>query len=133
MTGEPGLDIHDPEQPSILDVMAGLLADFPEPVSRELHVAEPVWRFLRNTYARNTYAKVIPPEAVTAMMGLPVVVDDALTGGQWQIHENGQVTSSGDMAPAPDGMVVVYSPHAGWLAIAKNLAHDAVTGTDARP
>jgi hypothetical protein len=105
------------DQPSILDVMAEFLAAVPEFKRRELHVAEPVWRFLRNTYA-----KVIPPEAATAMMGLPIVVDDGLTGGQWQIREDGEITSSGDMAPAPEGMVVFYSPPMGWLAIRKDLA-----------
>lgn len=106
-------------EPSILDVMADFLAAMPTPVRRELHVAEQVWRFLRNTYA-----KAIRPEAAEAMMGLPIVVDDDLDGGQWQIHEDGQVTSSGDMAPAPEGAVVTYSPVSGWLAINKN----AITG-----
>lgn len=101
---------------SILDVIAGFMADLPEPVSRELHVAEPVWRFLRDNYA-----PVIRPEAATAMMGLPVVIGDDLTGGQWQIRENGQVTSSGDMAPAPEGMTVHYLPHAGWIAVAPHV------------
>lgn len=105
------------DKPSIIDVMAGFFATAGEPVTRRLHVSEHVWRFLRNTYA-----KVIPAEAQTVMMGLPIIVDDDLTGGQWQIRENDQITKAGDMAPPPEGMTVFYSPHAGWLAIRKDLA-----------
>jgi hypothetical protein len=105
------------KQPTILDVMADFLAALPTPVRRELHVAEPVWRFLRDTYA-----KAIRPDYAAAMMGLPIVVDDDLTGGQWKLHEDGQVTKSGDMAPAPEGMVVMYDQYADWLAINKTLA-----------
>jgi len=103
-------------QPSIFDVMADVLSAIPEPVRRELHVAEPVWRFLRDTYAQ-----AVRPEAASAMTDMPIVVDDALSGGQWQIRENGQVVKSGDMAPAPDGMVVTYFPQAGWVAIRQDL------------
>jgi hypothetical protein len=105
------------EQRSILDVMADLLANVPEPVARKLHLSEHGWRFLRHTYA-----KVIPPEAAAVMLTLPIVIDDDLTGGQWQIRENGEVTSDGDMAPPPEGMTVFYTPHSGWLAIRKDLA-----------
>jgi hypothetical protein len=104
-------------QPSILDVMADLMADLPVPVRRELHVSDHVWRFLRETYAT-----VIRPEAVLAMLALPIIVDASLTGGQWQIRENGEVTSSGDMAPPPDGMLVFYTPRSGWVALRKDLA-----------
>ncbi len=106
-----------PDQPSILDVMAEFLAAVPELKRRELHVAEPVWRFLRNTYAQ-----AIPQAAAQAMLELPIVVDDDLSGGQWQIREDGQVTSAGDMAPAPEGMVVFYAPPMGWLGIREDLA-----------
>ena len=107
-------------EPTILDVMAGLLADLPAPVRRELHVAEPVWRFLRHTYAKAT-----SPAPFDAMAASPIVVDDDLTGGQWQIRENGEVVKSGDMAPIPEGMpegtVVMYSPTTGWVAIDTNI------------
>lgn len=102
---------------SIIDVMAGFFAEQDMPVRRELHVAEPVWRYLRQTYA-----KAIPPEAATVMAGLPIIDSHTLTGGQWQIIENGAVTSSGDMAPAPEGMTVFYSPTTGWIAIRTDLA-----------
>lgn len=110
------------DQPSILGVMAGFLAGLPKPISRELRVAEPVWLFLRETYA-----KAIKPELATTMMGLPIVIDDDLTGGQWQHREGGEVTSSGDMAPAPEGMTVMYSPITGWIAIRSDLMEQAVT------
>lgn len=101
---------------SIIDVMADFFATQDEPVTRRLHVSEHVWRFLRDTYA-----KVIPTEAVTVMMGLPIVVDDDLAGGQWQIRESGEIVSSGDMAPAPEGMTVSYSPMTGWIAVSTDL------------
>lgn len=104
------------DQPGILAVMADFMATIPHPVKRELHVAKPVWSFLRDTYA-----KVIRPETVSAMMDLPIIVDDTLAGGQWQIHEDGQVTTSGDMAPAPEGMTVFYSPEMGWWAFNTDL------------
>jgi hypothetical protein len=107
------------EQPTISEVIADFLAAMPAPVRRELHVAEPVSRFLRDTYAKAT-----SPGHAAAMTGLPIVVDDALTGGQWQLLEDGQVTKSGDMAPAPEGMVVVYDRHAGWVAMDKTLASE---------
>lgn len=104
------------EQPSILEAMERLFMAAPAPTSQALHVSEHVWRFLRETYA-----KVIRPEAVQVMMGLPIVVDDDLTGGQWQIRENGQITKAADMAPAPEGMTVSYSPISGWIAIRTDL------------
>lgn len=106
-----------PDQPDIFSVVAEFMTAVFESKRRELHVAEPVWRFLRDTYAAT-----VRPEAAQALMGMPVVIDDDLTGGMWQIREDGQVTSSGDMAPAPEGTTVMYSPHAGWLAIRTDLA-----------
>ncbi len=103
-------------QPTILEVMADLMADLPAPVRRELHVSAHVRLFLRKTYA-----KAIGPEALTAMLALPIVVDGDLTGGQWQIREDGEVTSSGDMAPPPEGMTVLYSPYSGWVAVRNDL------------
>lgn len=107
-------------KPTILDVMSGLLGRPAHTGSAELRVSEHVWCFLRKTYAT-----VIRPDAVTAMLASPIVVDPALTGGQWQILEDGEVTKAGDMAPAPDGMAVLYSPEAGWLAIRADLMAEA--------
>lgn len=104
---------------TILDVIADLMKDLPAPARRELHVAEPVWRFLRDRYV-----PIIRPEAAARLMEMPVLVSDDLTGGQWQIRENGEVTSSGDMAPAPEGMTVAYSPQFGWFAVASHLAEE---------
>lgn len=109
-------------QPSILKVMESFFMAAPEPADRRLHVSEHVWRYLRETYT-----KVIRPEAITVMMGLPIVVDDNLTGGQWQLRENGEVTSTWDMAPAPEGMTVFYTPHSGWLAIRTDLTEEAAS------
>lgn len=101
---------------SVIDVMAEFLAGHPPLPRRELHVAEPVWRFLRDRYA-----SAVRPEAAARMLDLPVVIDGDLTGGQWQIREDGEVTSSGDMAPAPEGMAVHYAGHAGWIAVRADL------------
>lgn len=98
--------------PSITAVMTDWLTRIPAPVRRELRISEHVSSFLRNTYA-----KAISPTLAATMTGLPIIVDDQLHGGQWFLHENHQVTKSGDMAPAPDGMTVVYSPQAGWVAM----------------
>lgn len=114
---------RDRGQSSILDVMADLLADFPAPVRRELHVAEPVWRFLRESYA-----KVSQPVMTQLPVGLPVVIDGDLGGGQWQIHENGEVASFGDMAPAPEGVEVSYSPITGWIAVRSDLMDELKKG-----
>ena len=107
-------------EPNILDLMASLRADLTSPVRRELHVAEPVWRFLRDTYAKAT-----GPAPLDPLLATPVVVDADLTGGRWQIRENDEVVKSGDMAPIPEGMpegtVVTYSPTTGWVAIDTNI------------
>ena len=108
------------EQPSILDVMAGSMADMRPRGRPELHVAESVWRFLLDRYV-----PLIPRAATSRLMDMPVVIDDDLTGGQWQVRVNGEVTSSGDMAPAPEGMTVLYSPIAGWIAIRSDLMEQA--------
>ncbi len=105
------------DQPNILDVMARFLDAMPEPVDRKVHVSEHAWRYLREKHA-----KTVRPEVITTMFGLPIVVDADLSGGQWQLRENGEVTKSGDMAPAPEGMNVFYSPLSGWLAIREDLA-----------
>lgn len=102
-------------EPSILDVIERFMTDnrdLPAPVRRDLHVAEPVWRFLLDRYM-----SLIPREASSRLMEMPVVIDDDLTGGQWQIREDGEIASSGDMAPAPEGMTVSYSKYSGWIAI----------------
>jgi len=101
---------------SITDVVADLLADLPTPARRELHVAEDVWRFLRDRYI-----PVVRPETAAALLDAQVVVDDDLIGGQWQLREDGVVVSSGDMAPAPEGKRVFYSPTGGWMAVRADL------------
>jgi hypothetical protein len=111
-------------QPSIIDVMADLMVTIPKPVDRKVHVSEHVRAFLRHAHARDTR-----PGAATVMLGLPIVVDDDLTGGQWQIRENGEVTSSGDMAPAREGMTVSYSPMTGWIAIRTDLTESMLATT----
>lgn len=110
------------EPRTISAVLADLMANLPKPVSRELRVAEPVWRFMRDTYT-----KAINPDAATALWATPVVIDDDLTGGQWQLRENGETVASGDMAPAPDGMTVTYSPYSGWIAIRSDLMEPAAS------
>jgi hypothetical protein len=106
-------------EPTILDIVASFMADIPTRVRPELHVAEPVWRFLLDRYV-----PLIPRGATSRLMEMPVVIDDDLTGGQWQIRENGEVSSSGDMAPAPEGMTVSYSPISGWIAIRSDLLQE---------
>lgn len=108
------------EQRSITEVITRMLADFPIPPAQELHVAEPVSRFLRDRYAKS-----IDPKPAAALLATPIVVDDDLTGGQWQLREDGETVSSGDMAPAPEGMTVIYSPITGWIAIDSDLMEQA--------
>jgi hypothetical protein len=105
---------------SVTDAIAALLVNLPNAPARQLHVAEPVWRFLRDTYV-----KAMRPETAQAVMGLPIVVDDDLTGGQWQLREDGEVATAGDMAPGPDGMQVSYVPRVGWIAIRADLTEFA--------
>ncbi len=107
---------------SILDVMAEFFAAHPALPARALPVADPAWRFLRDSYA-----KVIRPEAARVMLDLPVHVSEELSGGQWQIREDGEVVESGDIAPAPEGMTVTYSPYAGWFAVRTDLAEMPVS------
>ncbi len=107
---------------TITSVMAELLAELPTSVSRELRVSEPVSRFVRETYA-----KAVDVSHAERMFAVPIVVDGDLTAGQRQIRENGEVTASGDIAPAPDGMQVEYSPIAGWYAFNPDLLKMPVT------
>lgn len=102
---------------TIIDVMAEFFTAHPDHGPRSLHVAEPVWRFLRDRFAT-----AIPREAAAAMLDLPVVVDDDLAGGRWEIRNGAEVVSSGDMAPAPEGMTAHYSPHVGWFAVSPEAA-----------
>lgn len=87
-----------------------------EPRDQRLHVSEPVWRFWLGMYAKASRPGVPP-----SLADVPVVVDGKLTGSQWQLFKDGEVAQSGDMAPAPEGMTVYWSPHAGWIAIAPDL------------
>ncbi|MEU4558556.1 hypothetical protein AB0F72_09200 [Actinoplanes sp. NPDC023936] len=115
------------EQRSILNVVSDLLAGLPDSVRRELHVSEQVHRFLRDTYA-----KAVDPKHAATMGAMPIVVDGDLSGGQWQLRENGETVQAGDMAPAPDGMEVIYSPHAGWVAVNSELLNQVVAGPASR-
>lgn len=101
---------------SITDVLAGLRARHFVTPRRELHVSEHVGRFLRETYA-----SAIDYDHRAALMGSPITVQNVLEGGQWRIYENEVLVAEGDMAPAPEGMRVIYSPISGWLAVRRDL------------
>ena len=83
------------------------------------HVAAPMWRYLRSTCAEVS-------ELRTSLTDVPVVLDNSLTGGQWEIHEGGEVVESGDIAPAPEGMAVDYHPTVGWFAYSPSLITGAI-------
>lgn len=104
------------DQRTITSVVTDLLSAVPAVPARVLHVAEPLSRFLYDAYAKS-----IQPAAAEALLGLPIVVDADLTGGQWQLREDGEVHTAGDMAPAPEGMTVSCSPLTGWIAIETDL------------
>lgn len=81
--------------------------------SRQLRVADPLWRYLRDNSAKVLRFDGADP----SWLGVPVVFDVDLTGGQWQLRESdGGPETSGDMAPAPEGMVADYSEVFGWYA-----------------
>jgi hypothetical protein len=78
-----------------------------------LHVAADLWEYLRDKYGATDNHP-----AIAGLPGHPVVLEDALQGGQWEIREDGQVIKSGDVAPAPEGMVAFYAGASfGWLAV----------------
>lgn len=83
----------------------------------QARVSESVWRYLRDTCAE---ASTSP--WVGGLLDVPLVADDNLTGGQWQIWEDGELTASGDIAPAPEGMHVGYAPLVGWYAYDSDIA-----------
>ncbi len=106
-------------QRSPLDAVMRLLADAPALPYRELRVSTDVREFLSNTWVT-----AVNPHLGSALLQAPVVVDPALTGGRREYREDDQVVQAGDMAPAPEGMTVFYSPLAGWLAVADDLAEE---------
>jgi hypothetical protein len=92
--------------------LAAVLVRLPTLGRSTLRVSEPLWR-----YWRDKYVSALRPETAQAVMGMPIVIDDDLSGGQWQLVEGGQVVRSGDIAPAAPGEMVTYAGAAvGWVA-----------------
>lgn len=73
-----------------------------------------MWRYFKDTLAQASDTRITFLGA--SLADIPVVIDSDLTGGQWQIREDGEVTASGDIAPPPEGMLVGYAPPVGWYA-----------------
>lgn len=101
----------DPPQ-TILHAIRTLMDGLPAPVNRKIHVSEHVHRFLTETYT-----KALSPAYTAKLDGIDIVVEPDLTGGQWQIRENGEVATSGDMAPALNDETVSYHPIFGWTGV----------------
>lgn len=84
------------------------------------HVAGPMWRYLKDTCPEAS------PTGLGGLIGVPVIVSNELTGGQWQIWEDGELEAHGDIAPAPDGMAIDYAQFVGWFAYDPDLLERVV-------